>query len=136
MMEEINTQDYERPEVLEGRTIGLKTPCGGFYLTLNEDGNNLREIRMTLGKPGTCQRLLFETIAILLSVLLQSKIPREKIKKALYHQFEGNCGNNKSWHEGEEYHSCINFTITKIFEDMASRGEISFEDDKVVNELS
>lgn len=122
-------ENYNRPKVLEGRTIKLQTPCGGFYLTINEDEGKLREIRMRIGKAGNCQRLLFETISILLSVLLQTNIPREEIKKILYHQFEGNCGNDKIWNEGDKYDSCIDFVITKIFEDMGSRGEIKLEEE-------
>ncbi len=119
---------YKRPEVLEGRTIKLNTPCGAFYLTLNEDNNKLREVRIRIGKSGNCQRLLFETISILLSVLLQSDIPREKIKKILFHQLSGNCGNDKIWHGGDKYNSCIDYAITKIFEDLAGRGEITLEE--------
>jgi ribonucleoside-diphosphate reductase alpha chain len=117
----------ERPEVLEGYTIRLKTPCGPFFVTLNECENKLYEIQMSIGKSGTCQNLLFRTIALLISVLLQSGISKENIAKALSHQMEGNCGNNKIWNEGEAYHSCIDYTFKKIVEDMANRGEIEEE---------
>lgn len=118
------TPEYSRPEVLDGYTLKMPTPCGSLYLTLNEDKEKLREVRMRIGKAGNCQRLLFETIAILISVLLQSNISRETIRKALHNQFESNCGNDKIRYKGEEYHSCIDYVVTKIFEDMASRGEI------------
>ncbi len=121
-------KEFERPEVLEGYTTKIPTPCGTFYLTLNEYDNKLCEVRMRIGKSGNCQRLLFETISILLSVLLQSNISKEKIQKILYHQFGSNCGNNKIRYKGEEYHSCIDYVITKIFEDMAGRGEIKLEE--------
>ena len=119
--------NFIRPDVLEGYTIDLKTPCGSFFLTLNECDNKLREIQMSIGKSGTCQNLLFRTIALLISVLLQSGVSKENIAKALAHQMDGNCGNNKIWDNGEPYHSCIDYTLKKIVEDMASRGEIKEE---------
>jgi len=118
---------FERPIVLTGYTIRADTPCGGFYLTLNECNNKLCEVRMTLGKSGTCFNIMFQTIGILLSVMLQEGIPKEKIKKTLYNQFGGHCGQT-IWQDGIRYHSCIDYAISKILEDMASRGEITLEE--------
>lgn len=117
---------FKRPEVLEGHTIRHNTPCGHFYLTLNEHDGRLCEVRMGIGKSGNCQRLLFETLALLISVMLQSNIPREKIKKTILNQIGGNCG-EVSWNDGQKYHSCVDFAVTKILEDMASREEIEIE---------
>lgn len=113
--------DYERPPVLEGRTIKFPTPCGSLYLTINEDKSKVREVRMRLGKVGYCQRLLLETIAILLSVILQSDIPRQKIIKALSHQMESGCGMGKIWYKGEYYNSCMDYAVEKILEEIALR---------------
>jgi ribonucleoside-diphosphate reductase alpha chain len=118
---------YKRPEHLTGRTECLKTPCGSLYLTLNEDNGVLREVRLTLGKSGTCYNIMLQTIALFISVMLQSNISREKIKKTLLNQFEGNCGQT-IWQEGEKYNSCLHFLINRILEDMASRGEICLEE--------
>jgi ribonucleoside-diphosphate reductase alpha chain len=115
-----------RPDVLEGYTQRLPTPCGDLYLTLNECQNSLCEVRMTLGKSGSCTNILFSTIAILISKLLQCGVPKEDIKHLLFHQFGGRCG-QKIFHKGEEYFSCIDYVITKMLEDMASRGEISLD---------
>ena len=114
---------WKRPEVLEGYTLKLPSPCGSFFLTLNEHEDKLREVRMTIGKSGNCQRLLFETIGILVSVLLQEDIPKEKVAKALVNQLEGCCG-NRIYDKGAEYTSCIDFMVQKIIEDMGSREEI------------
>lgn len=119
----------DRPEVLEGYTLKLPTPCGAFYLTLNEYENKLFEVRCGLGKSGTCYNIVFQTLALLISVILQSNIPREKIKKTLLHQFEGNCGNT-IWFKGERYHSCIDFMIQRILEDLGNRGEIKLEEEE------
>lgn len=121
-------KDYERPEVLEGRSLQLSTPCGKFYLTLNSDEDKLREIRCTMGKSGSCVNIFFQTIALFISVMLQSNISRDKIKKTLLNQFEGSCG-QVIWYKGERYNSCIDFIITKILEDLASRGEVQIEEE-------
>ena len=118
-----------RPEVLEGYTQRLPTPCGDLYLTLNEDNGSLCEVRAILGKSGTCYNIMFQTLALFLSVMLQEGISREKIKDILLHQFEGRCG-QRIVYKGEVYHSCIDYMITKILEDLASRGEIKLGEEK------
>ncbi len=123
----MNPIEYKRPEVLEGYTRRVETPCGSFYITLNEHEFKLKEVRMTMGKSGTCFNIMFQTLALLISKLLQTNVDREDIKKLLYHQFEGRCGNG-FWNKGDYYNSCIDFAITRIFEDMASRNEISLEE--------
>jgi ribonucleoside-diphosphate reductase alpha chain len=133
-MEEVGTisktlQDEHldnRPEVLEGRTIKLNTNCGSFFLTLNEHEGKLFEVRCRIGKSGNCQRNLFEIIGILFSILLQSNISRDQIRKALETHMEANC-TNTIWHEGERYYSCVDFTVKKMLEEMAARGEVEIE---------
>jgi ribonucleoside-diphosphate reductase alpha chain len=119
----------DRPEVLSGRTIRLNSSCGAFYLTLNEHEEKLAEVRMLIGKSGNCQRNLFEVIALLLSVLLQSDIPKEKIVSILEHKLEVNCFNNPSYHEGIRYNSCIDFVVRKILEELVNRKEVALEDE-------
>ncbi len=119
---------FQRPEALLGYTAKISTACGNFYLTLNEYENKLCEVRMGIGKSGNCVRMLFETIAILVSVMLQSDIPKEKIVKTLLNQLECNCG-NAILYKGEKYHSCLDYAIRKIIEDMANRGEVSLGED-------
>jgi len=114
---------WKRPEVMRGRSPKLNTPCGTLYLTLNEDGGILREVRINMGKSGSCIGIMFPTIALFISVMLQSNMSREKIKKTLLKQFDGNCG-QVIWQEGERFSSCIDWIITKILEEMANRGEI------------
>ena len=115
-----HTTKWKRPEMLEGRTLLAKTPCGGFYLTLNECDNQLCEVRMLIGKSGNCVRVLFETIAILISVMLQENISKDKITKTLLNQLEANCGNT-IWVDGDKYTSCIDYAVTKIIEQIEAR---------------
>jgi hypothetical protein len=72
---------------------------------------------------------MFQTLSLFLSVMLQEGISKEKIKDILLHQFEGRCG-QKIIYKGEIYHSCIDYMITKILEDLASRGEIKLGEEE------
>ena len=118
-----------RPECLTGYTQRLPTPCGDLYLTLNEFNGSLCEVRAILGKSGTCYNIMFQTLAMFLSVMLQEGISKEKIKDILLHQFEGRCG-QKIIYKGEEYHSCIDYMVQKILEDLGARGEIELGEEK------
>ena len=122
-------KDFIRPEVLDGYSPKLETPCGSLYMTLNECGNKLCEIKVTMGKSGTCMNIMLQTIALLISVMLQSNINKDKIKKALLNQFEGSCG-QVIWYKGEKFHSCIDFLVQKVLEDLSARGEIEIEEEE------
>ncbi len=113
----------ERPEVLEGYTQRLKTPCGDLYLTLNEHEGKLCEVRSILGKSGTCYNIMFQTLSLFLSLMIQEGISKQRICDILFKQFGGGCGQT-IFHNGEKYSSCIDFMVQKIIEDMASRGEV------------
>ena len=82
----MNTTKIKRPECLTGYTIQQKTACGSLYLTMNELNDKLFEIRMTLGKSGSCYSIMFQTIALLLSVMLQEGISREKIRNDIKYE--------------------------------------------------
>ncbi|HVP24213.1 MAG TPA: hypothetical protein VMS77_09920, partial [Conexivisphaerales archaeon] len=43
---------FERPRLMEGRTLKLKLPQGGLYLTANLVDGDLKEVFVTLGKSG------------------------------------------------------------------------------------
>lgn len=126
---EVSQDEFIRPDVLDGRTPKLTTPCGSLFVNLNHCDNKLREVQITLGKSGSCQNLLFRTISLLISVLLQSNVSRENIVKALSHQMEGSCGNGRIYCDGMQYHSCVDFVLRSIVEEMANRGEIKLEED-------
>ncbi len=59
--------------------------CGNFYDTidLSEDGDPCRTF-LKLGKAGGCQRVLLESIARLLTIILQdTDVPLERVYKTL-----------------------------------------------------
>lgn len=125
---EVSQDQFIRPEFLEGYTPRLKTPCGSLFVNFNHCDNKLREVQITLGKSGTCQNLLFRTISLLISVLLQSNVKRDDIVKAISHQLEGHCGNGKIYNDGVQYHSCVDFVLKMMLEDLANRGEVKIEE--------
>ena len=61
-----------RPEVIHGKTIKFKTNCGNMYVTLNTIDKVLGEIRIQLGKAGTCQYLLLKSLGIYMSLAFQN----------------------------------------------------------------
>ncbi len=124
-------KDYliaERPEVLNGYTPKIDTQCGTLYLTLNELEEKLFEVRLIMGKAGNCVNTLLQTITILISVLLQSKIPPDKIAKALEKRLDSHCP-EPFIKDGIKYVSCVDWVIRKILEDMTNRGEVNLEEE-------
>jgi len=110
----------KRPQVLSGKTIKTKSECGALYVTLNKNDNELFETRFTLGKAGTCQNAMFNTLGVLFSILIQQGIDKEKLIRTLKKHFKGiNCGTPFMW-DGQKYLSCldlIGITIAKELEE-------------------
>ena len=123
-----------RPEVLTGYTYRTETPCGTLFLTLNDFNGHLFEVRIIMGKAGNCTSTLFQSLALFLSVLLQTNIPREKIAKTLEKRFDCYCA-NPFWKDKVKYNSCIDFIFKKMLEDMASREEIKIEEESKEKDL-
>src|SRR3990167_3875090 len=108
----------ERPEVLSGKTIRATTNCGYFYLTLNEFENELFEVKMELGKSGTCIRTLVHFVGVLFSILLQHGIKKEELEKILKkHLVKINCGEAFTYN-GKDYTGCLDWIADKILEEL------------------
>jgi ribonucleoside-diphosphate reductase alpha chain len=63
-------KDFERPEVLHGRTYKVRTGCGSLYVTINDDvpeGGKPIEMFLRLGKAGGCASATAETTGRLVS---------------------------------------------------------------------
>ena len=121
-------KDYNRPEVLNGRTEKLRTLCGALYIVFNEDKNKLMEVRPMIGKVGSCPRVLLEGIGVLISLLLQNGVDREKIAKGLSNSMDAVCSMPIKY-KGEEYHSCLDCISKKVVEELLNRGEINVEEE-------
>ena len=98
----------KRPDVLHGKTLENKTSCGKLFITLNELDGELGEMRLTMGKSGTCVRAMLELIGILYSVILQIEgIDKEDKLSLLKKHCQGvSCGNKFSIGK-ESYDSCL-----------------------------
>ncbi len=104
----------KRKDVVEGKTIKCKTDCGSLYLTLNKQDNELIEIRITLGKSGSCVRGLLEHIALLYSIILQSDIDKEELIRIFKRHCEKvSCG-TPFMKNKVNYLSCIDYVASEV----------------------
>ena len=89
---------FERPRMMEGRTLKLKLPQGGLYLTANLVGGELKEVFVTLGKSGGDEKADAEALGRLISLYLQHG---GDIKSAIS-TLKGIKGKYVSWDEGTQ----------------------------------
>jgi ribonucleoside-diphosphate reductase alpha chain len=88
---------FERPKVMMGRTLKLKMPQGGLYVTANSDEEGaLKEVFVTLGKLGGDEKADAEAIGRLISLYLQHGGDIQSVVKML----KGIRGKYVSWEEG------------------------------------
>ncbi len=64
-------ESFERPRLMEGKTLKLKLPQGGLYLTANLVNGDLKEVFVTLGKSGGDEKADAEALGRLISLYLQ-----------------------------------------------------------------
>lgn len=74
----------ERPQRLPSETLKIMTGCGEFYITISKDPACF-EMELHLGKSGSCQQAMLETIQGLLTLCRRqlNPIPRKLIIKVL-----------------------------------------------------
>lgn len=88
---------FERPKVMTGRTLKLKLPQGGLYVTANSDeGGKLKEVFVTLGKLGGDEKADAEAIGRLISLYLQHGGDIASVVRML----KGIRGKYVAWEEG------------------------------------
>jgi ribonucleoside-diphosphate reductase alpha chain len=92
--------EFDRPKVMEGKTIKLKTVQGNLYLTVNSNGKP-KEVFVNLGKQGSGDKADAEAIGRLISLYLQSGGTVENVIKAL----KGIKSGHVSWDEGVQIFS-------------------------------
>ena len=89
---------FERPKMMEGRTLKLKLPQGGLYLTGNLVNGELKEVFVTLGKSGGDEKADAEALGRLISLYLQSGGDIKSVISTL----KGIKGKYVSWDEGTQ----------------------------------
>ncbi len=73
----------DRPDMLSGKTIKMKTGCGSLYVTINQDQHGVFELFNTMGKAGGCAASQSEAIGRLVSLAWRSGITSDQIVKEL-----------------------------------------------------
>jgi ribonucleoside-diphosphate reductase alpha chain len=95
--EDVKSKEFERPRVMSGRTLKLKLPQGGLYVTANADETGtLKEVFVTLGKLGGDEKADAEAIGRLISLYLQHGGDVQNVIKML----KGIRGKYVSWDDG------------------------------------
>jgi ribonucleoside-diphosphate reductase alpha chain len=113
---------FERPKVLTGRTLKLKLPQGGLYVTANSDeAGKMKEVFVTLGKLGGDEKADAEAIGRLISLYLQHGGDIQSVVKML----KGIRGKYVSWEEGVQLLS-IPDAVAKALEVLTS-GKVNKE---------
>lgn len=79
----IKPEKYKRSSTLRGSTRKFPTTVGTAFITVNWDGDELREVLVNVGKAGSDVQPLSEAIARLVSMALQHHIDPHAIKAQL-----------------------------------------------------
>ena len=102
---------FDRPKVMEGRTLKLKLPQGSIYLTANLDEGQVKEVFVTLGKSGADENADAAALGRLISLYLQHGGDIKSVIGTL----KGIKGKYVSWDEGTQLQS-IPDAIAKALE--------------------
>jgi len=89
---------FERPRLMEGKTLKLKLPQGALYLTANLVDGELKEVFVTLGKSGGDEKADAEALGRLISLYLQHGGDAQSVVSTL----KGIKGKYVSWDEGTQ----------------------------------
>ena len=102
---------FERPKMMEGRTLKLKLPQGSIYLTANLVEGQIKEVFVTLGKSGADENADAAALGRLISLYLQHGGDMKNVISTL----KGIKGKYVSWDEGVQLQS-IPDAIAKALE--------------------
>ncbi|MDE1852268.1 MAG: adenosylcobalamin-dependent ribonucleoside-diphosphate reductase [Thaumarchaeota archaeon] len=92
---------FERPKMMEGRTLKLKLPQGSIYLTANLVEGEIKEVFVTLGKSGADENADAAALGRLISLYLQ----HGGDVKSVIGTLKGIKGKYVSWDEGTQLQS-------------------------------
>jgi ribonucleoside-diphosphate reductase alpha chain len=96
--QEVAQPSFERPRLMEGKTLKLRLPQGGLYVTANLVNGELKEVFVTLGKSGGDEKADAEAIGRLISLYLQHGGEIDNVIAML----KGIKGKYVSWDEGTQ----------------------------------
>jgi ribonucleoside-diphosphate reductase alpha chain len=95
------TGAFDRPRAMEGRTLKLRLPQGGIYVTANLIGGEPKEVFVTLGKSGGDEKADAEALGRLISLYLQHGGDVKNVISTL----KGIKGKYVSWDDGVQLQS-------------------------------
>jgi ribonucleoside-diphosphate reductase alpha chain len=101
LAEPAEQEEIERPKMTEGKTLKLKLPQGGIYVTANMWNHETKEVFVTLGKSGGDEKADAEAIGRLISLYLQHGGDMKNVISTL----KGIKGKYVSWDEGTQLQS-------------------------------
>ena len=107
----------KRPKILEGKTVKVTIGCGSLYIGLSYNEDKLYEVRLVMGKAGSCKNTELFLLGIMLSVMLQSDIPRTKIIKTLKHWLNSKC-DNMYQNADKKFITCYDSIANLIIEEL------------------
>ncbi len=81
----------------------VPTPCGNFRITVVSVDDTPVEVFCHTGRNGSCINVLTATIGRLCSYILQGRMDKDYVLRALH----GATCPNGFWHEGKHYESCL-----------------------------
>ncbi len=108
-------KEFERPKAMEGRTLKLKLPQGGIYVTANMANGETKEVFVTLGKSGGDEKADAEALGRLISLYLQHGGDIRNVISTL----KGIKGKYVSWDEGTQLQS-IPDAVAKALEQLTT----------------
>ena len=94
-------EEFDRPRAMEGRTLKLRLPQGGIYVTANLVAGKPKEVFVTLGKSGGDEKADAEALGRLISLYLQNGGDVANVISTL----KGIKGKYVSWDEGVQLQS-------------------------------
>ena len=101
-----------RPEILNGKTVRMKTGCGNLYVTVNLNGGKPVEVFARLGKAGGCSNCQNEALARAVSLGLKYGVP----VKGYVNELKGlQCPNPNMFPKEDRILSCPD-AIAKVLE--------------------
>lgn len=81
---ESNFEDISpRPSILSGTTRRVRTECGTLFITINTEGDKIREAFITKGKSGGCTHSLVTALGRVISLALRGNVCPNRIAATL-----------------------------------------------------
>lgn len=112
-------KEWKRPKVLPGNTERIVTREGTLFFTKCYQDDKLIEVRGAIGKNATLAMVLVDTICKLISIILQSKMPRYKVCKKLKKQFaDMNLDMDPFTHNDKKYSWSVDYIIKQVIEEL------------------